>query len=163
LPSPIAVDHALSRSRRRFAASRSVRALRVTGFRIDTWSMPCNAPRSSCGTGAQTADQQHRHPLQVRICHRGHAVRDARPGGCEDHAHLPRQHGVTVRHVHAGAFVANVEHAHVALRELIPDRLDMPALQPRRRGRRRVPPGNSATHSATVRAAGRVIAFSLSR
>ncbi len=36
LPSPIAIDHALSRSRSRLSAVRSVRALRVTGFMIDT-------------------------------------------------------------------------------------------------------------------------------
>ena len=53
LPSPIAIDHALSRSRSRLSAVRSVRALRVTGFMIETWSMPCSGPRSSCGIGAQ--------------------------------------------------------------------------------------------------------------
>ncbi len=34
------------------SAARNVRELRVTGRMIDTWSMPCSGPRSSCGTGA---------------------------------------------------------------------------------------------------------------
>src|SRR5215813_624046 len=35
-----------------------------------------------------------------------------------------------MRHVHARAFVADVDDAHLALCQVIPDRLDMPALQP---------------------------------
>ncbi len=34
-----------------------------------------------------------------------------------------------VRHVHRGAFVAHVDDAHVQLRQLVPDRLDVAALQ----------------------------------
>ena len=75
------------------------------------------------------ADQEHRHTLQVRVGHRGHTVGHAGAGGGHRDAHLARQRRVRVRHVHRRTFVAHVDDAHVQLREVVPDRLDVAALQ----------------------------------
>jgi hypothetical protein len=42
---------------------------------------------------------------------------------------VPCQHCMRVRHMDGGALVAHVDDAHAALPELVPDRLDVAALQ----------------------------------
>ena len=42
---------------------------------------------------------------------------------------LARQFGVRMRHVHGGAFVADIDDADAEPRDMVPDRLDMAALQ----------------------------------
>ena len=76
------------------------------------------------------ADQHHRHALERSIGDGADAVRHARTRGGEGDADFTGEHCVAMRHVHARAFVANVDDAHLALREVIPDRLDMATLQP---------------------------------
>ena len=76
-----------------------------------------------------TADQQHRNALEVRVRHRGHAIRHAGPGGHHGDADAARQHGVSVRHVNRRALVAHVDDAHTALGQAVPDRLYVTALQ----------------------------------
>ncbi len=75
------------------------------------------------------ADQHHRHTLQLRVGNRGDAIGDAGTGRDHCDADGARQHGMRMRHVHGGPFVAHVDDAHPALTQLVPDRLDMPALQ----------------------------------
>ncbi len=75
------------------------------------------------------ANQQHRHALELRIGHRGHAVGHARPGGHHRDADPAAQHGIGMRHVDCGAFVAHVDDAHALAAEPVPDRLDVSALQ----------------------------------
>ena len=88
--------------------------------------------RSHIGLRARraAADQQDRHAGERRIGHRGDCVRHARSGGHHGHAELPGQLGMGVRHMDRGAFVAHVDDADALPRDVIPDRLDMPALQP---------------------------------
>ena len=51
------------------------------------------------------------------------------PGGHERDPGLPRQLAVGVRHVHRRALVADVDDAHAEPGELVPDRLDVAALE----------------------------------
>ncbi len=75
------------------------------------------------------ADQQHRHAFELRVGHRGHAIGDAGPRRHHGDTHAARQYRVRMRHVHGGAFVAHVDDSHAAYPELVPDRLDVAALQ----------------------------------
>ena len=75
------------------------------------------------------ADQQHRRARERGIGHRGHRVGDARTGGDHGDAEAACQLRMRVRHVHRGAFVAHVDDADALARDVVPDRLDMPALQ----------------------------------
>ena len=79
--------------------------------------------------GRAAADQQHRDALELRVGHRGHAVGDAWTGGDHRDADAATERRVRLRHVNGSAFVAHVDDAHAALAELVPDRLDVPALQ----------------------------------
>ena len=60
---------------------------------------------------------------------RGDGVRDAGPGGHDRDRRLAGQLGVGVGHVDRGALVADVDDPDPAPRELVPDRLDVTALQ----------------------------------
>ena len=75
------------------------------------------------------ADQQDRSALELRIGDRRHAVGDTGPRGRERDAQLARQHRMAVRHVHGGAFIAHVDNPHFALGQVVPDRLDVAALE----------------------------------
>ncbi len=75
------------------------------------------------------ADQHDRHAFELRVGHRGDAIGDARARGHHRDADATRQNGMRVRHVHRRAFVAHVDDAHSALAELVPDRLNVAALQ----------------------------------
>jgi hypothetical protein len=75
------------------------------------------------------ADQQHRHALELRIGHGGDAVGDAGPGRYQHDADSAGEHRMRVRHVHGRAFVAHVDDAHLTPPEVIPDRLNVAALQ----------------------------------
>src|SRR5215467_1027547 len=76
------------------------------------------------------SDQYHRHAFELCVGDRSHTIGDARPRSRERDADLAGQHGVAVRHVHSGAFVANIKDADVALNQVIPDWLDVATLQP---------------------------------
>ncbi len=80
------------------------------------------------------ADEQHRHPFQMRMRHRRHGV--GHPRSRRHHGHTQAvalrctQHGVGVRHVDGSSFVAHVDDAHPQPRQPVPDWLDVAALQP---------------------------------
>ncbi len=76
------------------------------------------------------ADQQDRDAGKRCIRDRCDRVRHAGSGGHHGDAELPGQLGMGVRHMDRGAFVAHVDDADALPRHVIPDRLDMPALQP---------------------------------
>ena len=76
------------------------------------------------------ADQQHRRAFELRVGDGGDAVGDAGSGGRQRHPEPAGQHRMRVRHVHGGAFVTHVDDSDTTPAELIPDRLDVPALQP---------------------------------
>ena len=75
------------------------------------------------------ADQQHRRAGERGIRHGRHRVGDAGTGGDHGDAEAAGQFGMGVRHVHGGALVAHVDDADALTRDVIPDRLDMAALQ----------------------------------
>ena len=75
------------------------------------------------------ADQQHRDALELRIRDGGHAVRDTGTRGGHATPSLPVITAWQCAMCTAGAFVAHVEDTHAALREMVPDRLDVSALQ----------------------------------
>ena len=90
--------HALSRSRSRLSATRSVRALRVTGFMHADVIDALQRTEIVLRHRRAAADQQHRHALELRIGHRRHAVghagagghhRDAQAAGTAPHARAP--------------------------------------------------------------------------
>ena len=86
-------------------------------------------PEIVLGARGAAADQQHGNAFELRVRHGGDAIGHARTGGHHRDAEPPGEHGVRVRHVHRRAFVAHVDDAHAALRQLVPDRLDVAALQ----------------------------------
>ena len=56
-------------------------------------------------------------------------VGDAGPGGDHGDAETAGKLGMRMRHVHGGALVAHVDDADALLRDVVPDRLDVAALQ----------------------------------
>ena len=112
---------------------------------------PLQRPEVVLRARRAAADQQHRRALELRIGDGGDAVGDAGPGGRERDPELAGEHGVRMRHVDGGALVAHIDDADAAPAELVPDRLDVPALQPEDAvdpaARRR----NSAISAATER------------
>ena len=75
------------------------------------------------------ADQQHRRPGERGVGHAGDGVGHARPGGRQGDAELSGQLGMRVRHVDGGTLVAHVDDADALARGMVPDRLDVAALQ----------------------------------
>ena len=75
------------------------------------------------------ADHQNRRPGERGVGDRRDRVGDARTGRHHGDAEFARQLGVGVRHVNRRGLVANVDDADAELRGMVPDRLDMPALQ----------------------------------
>ena len=75
------------------------------------------------------ADQQHRRARQRGVGHGGDGVGDARTGGRHGDAEAAGQLGMGVRHVHGRALVAHVDDADALPRDMVPDRLDVAALQ----------------------------------
>ena len=75
------------------------------------------------------ADQQHRRARERGIGHGGDGVGDAGTRGRHRDAEAAGQLGMRMRHVHRGALVAHVDDADALLRDVVPDRLDVPALQ----------------------------------
>ncbi len=79
--------------------------------------------------GRAAADQQHRHALEMRVGDRRDAVGDAGAGGGHGDGHAAGKLRMRVRHVHGRALVAHIDDAHTELRQVVPDRLDVAALQ----------------------------------
>ena len=77
-----------------------------------------------------SADQQHRRARERGVGHGGDRIGHARPGRHHGDAERAGELGMGMRHVHRGPFVAHVDDANAAARDVIPDRLDMAALQP---------------------------------
>ena len=86
--------------------------------------------RAHIGLGPRgaAADQQDRHPRQRRVGHAGDGVGDAGAGSDHRHAEVAGQLGVRLGHVHGGAFVTHVDDTDAAAAEMVPDRLDVAAL-----------------------------------
>jgi hypothetical protein len=76
-----------------------------------------------------TADEQDWYAFQVRVGNGGHAIGHTWPGGGEHDTELARKNRVGVRHMDGGTLVTHIDDAHTTLGELIPDQLDMAALQ----------------------------------
>ena len=66
----------------------------------------------------------------MRVRDGRYAIGHPRSRSCQHHADLPGEHRMRVRHVHGSALVAHVDDSHSALRELIPNRLNVSSLQP---------------------------------
>jgi hypothetical protein len=75
------------------------------------------------------ADQQHRRAGERGIGHGGDRIGHARPGGRHGDAERAGQLRMGMRPVDRGALVAHVDDAEAAARHVIPDRLDVAALQ----------------------------------
>ena len=75
------------------------------------------------------ADQQNRRPGERGVGDRRDRVGDARTGRHHRDTKFACQLGVGVRHVDRRGLVANVDDADAKLRGMVPDRLDVPALQ----------------------------------
>ncbi len=75
------------------------------------------------------ADQQHRCAGERGVRHGGDGVGDAGPGSRHGDAQHASEFGMGVRHMDGRAFVAHVDDADALARHMIPDRLDMAALQ----------------------------------
>ena len=75
------------------------------------------------------ADHQHRRPCQRRVRDRRHHVGDARAGRHHRHAQAARQLGVGVRHVDRRPLVPHVDDADAEPGAVVPDRLDVAALE----------------------------------
>ena len=120
---------ASSSSRITWSGNARVRAARVTGRRMI--DMRDVLQRTHIGLRARraAADQQHRRPRQRGVGHGGDGVGDAGPGGHHGDAEVARQLGMGVRHVHGGALVAHVDDADALPGDVVPDRLDVAALQ----------------------------------
>ena len=86
-------------------------------------------PEIVLGDRRATAEQQDRHPLELGVGDRRHAVGDTGTGRHHGHPEGAGQHRVGVGHMDRGPFVPHVDDAHAPLRKLIPDRLDVPTLQ----------------------------------
>jgi hypothetical protein len=86
-------------------------------------------PKIILGAWSATANQEQRHTLQLRIGHCGDAVGHAWTGGDQDDTKLPGERCVSMGHVHGGAFIAHIDDAYPLLHQLIPDWLDMTALE----------------------------------
>jgi len=76
-----------------------------------------------------TADEQDWYAFQLGVGNGGHTIGHTRPGGGEHNTELAGKDRVGVRHMDGGTLVAHIDDAHTALGELIPDQLDMAALQ----------------------------------
>ncbi len=75
------------------------------------------------------ADQQHRSARERGVGHGCDRVGDARPGSRHGDTQRAGQFRVGVRHVDGRSFVANVDDADAFARHVIPDRLDVAALE----------------------------------
>ena len=76
----------------------------------------------------------HIQPIWDHVARLGIRIIDVRDEGAAvhmAHAHAERagEFGVRVRHVHGGALVAHVDDADAEPRDVVPDRLDVPALE----------------------------------
>ena len=86
-------------------------------------------PEIVLGARGAAADQEHGRALQLGVRHGGDAVGHTRTGGDQDDAELSGERGVRMGHVHGGALIAHVDNAYAPLCQLIPDGLDMTALE----------------------------------
>jgi hypothetical protein len=104
---------------------------RIAADRLQQIDMRDVLQRPHIGLRARgaAADQQHRRAGERGVGHRGHTVGDAGPGGGHRHAEAAGQFGMGVRHMHRRALVAHVDDADAELRDMVPDWLDMTALQ----------------------------------
>ena len=81
------------------------------------------------GAGGATSDHQNRRPRERGVGDRRDRVRNAR-AGCHHHdAEFTGQLGVSMRHVDRRGLVANVDDTDAQLRGMVPNGLDVPALQ----------------------------------
>ena len=76
-----------------------------------------------------TADQQHRRARERGIGHGRDRVGHARTGRHHGHAEPAGELGMGMRHMNRGAFVPDIDDANAAPGDMIPDRLDVAALQ----------------------------------
>ena len=88
--------------------------------------------RAKIGLGARraAADHQNRHPGERGVGDRRGGVGHAGTGRHHGDSELAGEFGVGVRHVDGRDLVANVDDADAKLRGMVPDRLNMAALQP---------------------------------
>ncbi len=75
-------------------------------------------------------DQQHRHSCQGSVGDGRDGVRDAWPGRHHGNAELASELSMRVGHVHRGPFVAHIDDPDAELGDMVPDRLNMAALEP---------------------------------
>ena len=118
-----------SSSRITCSATRSVRERRVTGRRMSTCGMSCSGPILACGREVQPPISSTGAPGEHGVGDRRHRVGDAGAGGDHGDAELARELGMGVRHVDGRTLVADVDDADAEPRDVVPDRLDVPALQ----------------------------------
>jgi len=76
------------------------------------------------------ADQQHRHAGYRGVGDGCHGVGDAGSSGDHRHRGRARQLGVGMRHVGRGTLVPDIDDADAEAGGMVPDRLDVAALQP---------------------------------
>ena len=101
----------------------------MTGRRMSTWGMSCSGPMLACARDVQPPITSTGHAGERGIRDRGRRVGDARTRGHHGDAEFAGEFGVRVRHVDRRDFVAHVDDADAELGRVIPDRLDVAALQ----------------------------------
>ena len=91
--------------------------------------MSCSGPMLACGREVQPPISSTGDARQRGVGDRGDRVGHAGPGSDHRDAELAGQLGMGVRHVDGGALVAHVDDADAEPRDVVPDRLDVAALQ----------------------------------
>ncbi len=104
---------------------------RLTRHRAQDVDMRDVLKRAHIGlrTRGAAADQQHRRAGERGVGHRRDGVGHARPGRDHGDAERAGQLAMSVRHMHGGALVADVDDADALACDMVPDRLDVPALK----------------------------------
>src|SRR5215467_725938 len=77
-----------------------------------------------------TADQQYGNARKPSIGDCGDGIGDSGPGGHHRNAELPSQLSMRMRHMNGGPLVTHIDYADVLASDVVPDRLNMAALQP---------------------------------
>ena len=75
------------------------------------------------------ADHQNRRPCERSVGDRCDRIGDARPGCHHGDAEFADELGVSVRHVDCRHLVPHINDSDAKLSGMVPDRLDVPALQ----------------------------------
>jgi hypothetical protein len=86
-------------------------------------------PHVDLGSWRTAADHQNRYARDGGVGHCGDCVGDARAGGNHRDRGTASEFGMRVRHVDGGALVADIDDADAKPCGMVPDRLDVAALQ----------------------------------